>query len=121
MKKLISLFTISLCFLMSSMSVNAQNVNVTGAILGNGTYPTLKAAFDAINGTSQILATISVDIVASTAEPLMATLNANLWTSLTITTSVGGVIVAGSDTVTIKLAGADNVTIDGRIAEPAEI
>jgi len=116
MKKLISLFTIAFCFFLA-MSASAQNVNVNP---GAGTYPTLKAAFDAINGGTHTGA-VTVDIIVSTVEPLMATLNASgvgaaSYTSVVITTSVGGVSVAGTDSVTIKLAGADNVTLDGRIS-----
>ncbi|MDQ3022344.1 MAG: T9SS type A sorting domain-containing protein, partial [Bacteroidota bacterium] len=114
MKKLISFFTLSLCFLFIAMSSNAQ-VTVSGAVVGNGGYPTLKDAFDAINGGAQTGAAILIDISASTVEPVTARLNENDWTSLTITPSAV-VTVTGSDTVTIKLAGADRVTIDGRIA-----
>lgn len=115
MKKLISFFTLSLSFFLSAMSVNALSVDVTGAVVGNGTYPTLKAAFDAINGGAQTGAAILVKINASTVEPVMARLNANTWTSLKIT-PLAVVTVTSPDTVTIKLAGADRVTIDGRIA-----
>jgi hypothetical protein len=46
----------------------AQNVIVTGALVGNGSYADLGAAFAAINGGAQTGATIFVNIVANTNE-----------------------------------------------------
>ena len=61
MKKLISLFTLTFCFLFIAMSANAQNVTVNP---GAGSYPTLKAAFDAINaGTHTGAVTVAVPVL----------------------------------------------------------
>ncbi|MEP7164083.1 MAG: T9SS type A sorting domain-containing protein [Ferruginibacter sp.] len=96
---------------------SAQNVNVTGALVGNGTYPTLAAAFTAIsvagnNGSPAI----GVSIVANTTETTTATLGAFTWASVNVTATTS-VLVSGSIVgAIIKLNGADNVTIDGRIA-----
>ncbi|HMC96227.1 MAG TPA: hypothetical protein VKG92_01100, partial [Flavobacteriales bacterium] len=102
--------------------MNAQNVNVAAtAGTANATYTTLKGAFDAINaGTHQGAITISV--VANTTETATAALNnsgagAAAYTSVSITPSGGARIIEGSIAgAIVKLNGADNVTIDGRIA-----
>jgi len=117
MKRLVSLFAFALCFMFTAISAMGQNVNVNP---GGGSYATLKAAFDAINAGTHTGA-VTVDIIGNTTETSMAILNASgtgaaNYTSVTITPSGGARTIAGSDTVTIKLAGADNVTIDGRIA-----
>jgi hypothetical protein len=95
--------------------VDAQNVQVSGAVAGNGLYPDLGSAFTAINAGSQTSATITVSILDNTIEPVSAVLNAGTWTSLTISpagaaprTIVGFIIGQ-----LIDLNGADNVTIDG--------
>lgn len=115
MKKIISLFAFALCA-MAITSASAQNVNVNP---GAGSYPTLKDAFDAINAGTHTGA-ITIDIVGNTTEPVAARLNASgegaaNYTSIVIAPSGGARTISGSDTVTIKLAGADNVVIDGRI------
>ena len=73
MKKLFSFFALGLCILFMTASVNAQNVTVNP---GAGSYPTLKAAFDAINAGTHTGA-VTVDIVGNTSEPTAARLNAS--------------------------------------------
>ncbi len=93
----------------------AQNVNVAGAVVGNGTYATLNAAFTAINGGGQSAANITITIVGNTVEGVSATLNqsAAVWATVTIT-PIGARTIAGSiNGNLINLNGADNVTIDG--------
>ena len=114
MKK-VYLLTIS--FIAISTSIFSQNVNVSGALIGNGTYATLGAAFTAINGGAQTGATILVDIVGNTTEGAPAVLNQStgLWASLTISPSGGASrtingAIAGH---LVDLNGADNVTVDG--------
>lgn len=107
-------FTVLWILLGLSNSVSAiAQVNVSGALSGNGSYSTLRDAFNAINLAPQTGASISITIDASTTETAMATLKANTWTSLVITSPSGPVTVTGPDTAVIKLEGADNVTIDG--------
>jgi hypothetical protein len=83
----------------------------------NGTYTTLKGAFDAINGQSQTGNSITITITASTTETAAAVLNAGDWTSLTMYPNATGLSISGglSGTPLIDLNGADNVTIDGRV------
>ena len=104
------------CMLLMTIPVFSQNVNVNP---GAGSYPTIQAAFDAINlGTHTGI--ITVDIVGSTTETAPAVLNASgngaaSYTSISIQPSGGaartisGAIVAGSPM--IDLNEADNVTI----------
>ncbi len=109
--KLLGLITLMHVF----MGLNAQNINVSGALVGNGTYPTLGAAFTAINGGSQTGANIIVDVVGNTTETSSAVLNSGTWTSLNIAPSggalrtVSGVLAASL----IDLNGATNVSING--------
>ena len=84
-------------------------------------YANLGAAFTAINaGTHQ--GDITVDITGNTAEPASAVLNNSgagsaLYTSVLIRPNGGARTITGSIVgAVIKLNGADNVTIDGRIA-----
>jgi hypothetical protein len=111
---LLHVFPLLLFFIINS---HAQNVTVNP---GSGSYPTLKAAFDAINlGTHT--GVITIDIVGNTTETATAVLNASgvggaSYTSITISPSGGdrtiaGAIAAGSPL--LDLNGADNVTIDG--------
>jgi hypothetical protein len=114
MKK-IYLLVISLIAI--STSIFSQNVNVTGALVGNGTYPDLGSAFTAINGGAQTGATILVDIVGNTTEAVSAVLNqsAGPWATLTISPS-GGASRTISGNIAghlIDLNGADDVIIDG--------
>lgn len=106
------ILTTILCF---TIKTNAQNVVVAGALVGNGSYPTLADGFNAINGGAQTGATILVSIVGNTTETVTATLNQGAWTLLTISPS-GGVPrsitgnIAGS---LVNLDGADRVVVNG--------
>lgn len=109
------LFTMSAIIFLFAVSSFAQNVTVNP---GAGSYPTLKAAFDAINAGTHT-GTVTVSITANTTEPVTAELNASgtgsaNYVSVFISPSTP-VTVTGSDTAVIRLIGADNVTIDGRI------
>ena len=95
-------------------------VTATAGNMGPVDYPSVKAAFDAINaGTHQ--GAIDVAILSDTTEVAPAVLNASgapsSYTSVLVHPSggaartVSGAIVAGSPL--IDLNGADNVTIDG--------
>lgn len=93
-----------------------KQVLVSGAVTGNGRYATLAAAFTAINGGIQTGRTISISVEGNTNETATsASLNAGVWTSLTITPvgprTITGATTAG--TTLINLNGADNVTING--------
>lgn len=48
----------------------SQNVTVSGAVTGNGSYATLSAAFSALNGGAQAGATITISIDNNTSEPV---------------------------------------------------
>jgi trimeric autotransporter adhesin len=98
--------------------VGPVTVVATGGILGPTDYPTVKAAFDAINaGTHQNL--ITIWILGNTAETASAVLNS----SGTGSASYGSILMlpSGARTISgtifgplIDLNGADCVTIDGR-------
>src|SRR4030095_7677394 len=95
-------------------------VTVAGSTGANGAYTTLKGAFDAINlNAAQAGNNITIVISANTTETASASLNqpsTSSWNTLTISCTVP-VTVSGSIVVAvINLNGADNVTIDGRIA-----
>jgi hypothetical protein len=98
----------------------AQNVAVSGAVVGNGSYLTLTAAFAAINSGSQTGATITVSILANTNEGSgTAVLNAGTWTALQVVPSgaprsIIGATMAGQ--ALLQLEGADNVTFNGQLA-----
>lgn len=103
--------------LITSLAVKAQ-VTVAGSTGANGSYTTLKAAFDALNANAnQTGNTITISLTASTTEFAPAVLNAptGAWASLTISPSGGtAVTVAGAlPFPLIAFNGADNVTIDG--------
>ncbi|MCW5897723.1 MAG: PKD domain-containing protein [Flavobacteriales bacterium] len=90
-------------------------VDVSGALVGNGTYGTLGAAFTAINGGAQTGANILIEITGNTTEPASATLNAGAWATVTINPSGGATRTISGNLAAplINLNGADNVTIDG--------
>lgn len=108
-----------LFFAMAFGSLYAQTpVTVAGAhASSNGSYATLKAAFDAINGQTQTGNAITVTITDNTTETVSAVLNAGAWTTLTIHPTVTGKSISGAlaGVPLIDLSGADNVTIDGRV------
>ena len=102
----------------STVPASPVTVTATAGTTGPTGYNTVKEAFDAINaGTHQGAVTVSIN--ANTTETASAVLNASGGTSAytsvlvrpTAVVSVSGNIVGA----VIKLNGADNVTIDGRI------
>jgi hypothetical protein len=108
--------TILILLFCAHVSVQGQ-VTVAGAAAAtpNGVYPTLGAAFTAINATNQAGLAISITITANTVEGAGAVLlqNAGPWASVTIQ-PVGNVSVTGNLAVPlVDLNGADNVTING--------
>ncbi len=110
------LVTLLLCQLVS----HSQNVIVSGSAgSANGSYATLKAAFDALNlVTDQTGKYVTVSIAANTTETASAALlqpSVGNWTSLTISPSGGAArTISGSlTTPIINLNGADRVTING--------
>lgn len=114
-KKLAKPIIAGLFIFVFSTTAFAQNVTVAGALVGNGSYATLAAAFTAINGGAQAAANISITIVNNTTETAAATLNAGTWASLTImpqaasSRTISGSITTGL----VILSDADNVLIDG--------
>lgn len=105
--------------LLSALSFNyadAQNVNVSGALSGNGSYASLSVALNAINGGAQNGAVINITIAGNTTETGNgAVLNEGTWNSLSIQPSgirtVSGAINPGRPL--LDLNGADRVTING--------
>ncbi len=93
----------------------AQNVNVSGAIVGNGLYANLNAAFTAINAGAQPGANIVISIIGNTVEPTTATLNQNTWLAVTIAPAGGAArTITGSVAgPLIDFNGADRVLING--------
>lgn len=111
----VKLLALYLTILLPFYSARAQNVSVTGALTGNGTYGDLSSAFVAINGGSQSAANITVNISGNLTETVSAVLASGSWSSLLIR-PVGGnsVTVTGSlSAPLIDLDGASNVLIDG--------
>jgi len=97
-----------------SLSNQAQNVTVSGALVGNGTYPDLNSAFTAINSGAQTAANITVAILANTNETASAILNAGAWNSVSVTPTSGNYTVSGNIVgPLVDLNGADNVTFNG--------
>ena len=96
-------------------------VEATAGTLGPIAYATLQVALDAINmGTHQ--GAVTVEVCGDTTETATASLNASgsggaVYTSVLVQPVGGARTVTGSIVgAIIKLNGADNVTIDGRIA-----
>lgn len=119
MKKLISLFTITLCFVFITMNANAQ-FNVSGGTGLAASYTSLTngagSLFADINATAQTGNNIVVDVVGnSVAETGTTSLDAGAWTSITISPSGGAArLISGTVAgILINFNGADNVTIDG--------
>lgn len=115
MKKIYFLW-LSLCM---ALLTNAQvNLSATGGV-PNGTFTTLKGAFDAINAGTHT-GDITISLTGNTTETASAVLNSGsiapaFYVSVTITATMP-VTISGTITgAVIKLNGADNVTIDGRI------
>jgi len=111
MKKLFSILFIAILSIAINNLAFSQNVNV-GPVAPN-TYPTLGAAFAAINGGLHGNGAINVSIKLNTTELATANLNGGVFTSCLIT-PVGPITVTGNLTgALVDLSGADNVTIDG--------
>lgn len=125
----------SVSFLLLSTVTLLSQVVVTGSTGADGSYTTLKAAFDAVNASVQTANNIDIAITANTTEMATAELHAGDWTSLVIHPSGGARTVLGNlpdlhnpgtdpldvaytppVNAVIKLTGADNVTIDGSLA-----
>jgi len=106
--------------LFACQTISAQ-VDVT-ATAGTpaASYTTVKLAFDAINaGTHQ--GAIAISLTGNTTETASAVLNSGAvgpasYTSVAITATTPVVVSGTIVGAVIKLNGADNVTIDGRIA-----
>jgi hypothetical protein len=104
-----------------STKVSAQVDVTASAGTPTATYTTLKGAFDAINlGTHQ--GVIGISLTGSTTETATPSLNASggtaSYTAISITPTTTVTIQAtytAANSAVIKLNGADNVTIDGRI------
>ncbi|MBV6480078.1 MAG: hypothetical protein HGGPFJEG_02912 [Ignavibacteria bacterium] len=109
MKKLFSLSVIALLFAMNLNSF-AQNVNVNPV---PATYPTLQAAFAAINGGAHGAGAITVTIVGSTVEPGTATLLGGVFATCIIIPQGPQTVSGNFNASVIDLNGADNVLIDG--------
>ncbi len=119
MKNVIVPFTIIIVFSLTTFNHSfSQNVSVSGAVSGNGSYPTLAAAFNALNGGAQTNAIVNILIIGNTTEPVAgAVLNNGSWNSILIQPS-GGLQRTISSAVTpglplIDFNGADKVKIDG--------
>ncbi len=109
-------------FLLCLIAISAQQTWAQVAISGsNGAdgsaYANLGAAFTAISAADQTGKTISVTLnQAAIVETASAVLINKGWNSLTVSPAIAGVTVSGAvDGALIKLDGAKNVTIDGRI------
>ena len=105
-------------FIFCALSGSAQvSVTATAGTTGPSSYTTLKAAFDAINaGTHKGAITISIsgNTTETAIASLLASSGTSSYTSVLIKPAAGTTpVITGSGAVTIKLMGADNVTIDG--------
>jgi hypothetical protein len=101
------------------VSAGPVTVTATAGTVGPTDYPTVKAAFDAINaGTHQ--GSLAIWIFGDTTEAAAAALSASgtgssVYTSILMLPSGGARTVSGNlATPLIDLSGADNVTIDGQ-------
>ncbi|WP_317900140.1 T9SS type A sorting domain-containing protein [Aurantibacillus circumpalustris] len=113
-KRVISILFL-LIYLLTSQQLISQNVVVSGALVGNGSYPDLNSAFVAINGGVQTAANINVSIIANTTETASAILNAGAWNTLSISPSGGATrnITGSLALPLIDLNDADKVIING--------
>ena len=112
-------------FLFSFIFVFLFVVNANSQLTVPGTHANLKLAFDDINAGT-FTGAVTIDITGNSTVPATAVLNASgfgaaSYISVTITPSGGSWTIdgslAGATTGSIiRLAGADRVTIDGRIA-----
>jgi len=114
MKKLL-MFFIAVAF----SGISWGQIVVSGSVGADGTYASLTkngGAFAAINAQTQTGAVITISITGDVLnEDGANSLNAGVWTSITITPS-GDRIISGASSAgnpLINLNGADNVTING--------
>jgi gliding motility-associated-like protein len=112
-------YSLSLLLLLLATSTGfAQTTKTIGT--SGADYPTLKAAFDAVNAGT-ISGAITLQVIDNTTETVSAVLNASgtgtaSYTSILIYPTVTGKTISGSlSSPLIDLNGADNVTIDGRL------
>ncbi len=118
-RKFSDLLRICLVLLLTGLwSTNSwAQVTVSGANAGNGSYATLQTAFAAINvAGNNGSGAISVVLSANTTETGTATLDNFTWASVTVTATTPVTVQGSIVGAIVKLNGADNVTIDGRIA-----
>lgn len=113
--KSIHSFFIGMVMSCLGIAAHAQNVNVSGAVTGNGLYPDLGSAFTAINAGAQTNATILVAIIGNTTEAATATLNQGAWSTLSIVPAGGSArsITGAIAGPLIDFNGADRVLVDG--------
>ena len=120
--KILKLLPLILVFVLTVQSAKSQTVKTVGAT--GADFPTLKAAFDAINAGA-ITGGITLQIIASTTEPNSAVLNASgtgsaNYSTILIHPTVTGVSITGAIAAPlIDLNGADNVTINGSTNPPS--
>lgn len=110
MNKSFSVLLITILSLTLSGLSYSQNVNVSPT---PATYPTLSAAFTAINAGTHGAGAVTVSIVGDVTEAATASLNGGVFTSCSITPSGARTVTGNFNASVISLAGADNVTIDG--------
>jgi len=112
-KMMVLLSLLLLCILNATAQVTVSGS--TAAV--NGSYTTLKLAFDKINANAaQSGNNIQIAISASINDNNTARLNSGNWATLTIYPTTTGIILSGSIAAPlIDLSGADYVTIDGRV------
>jgi hypothetical protein len=133
--KMMKPFGLPIFFILAfSLNVFAQ-VEVSGSSGADGSYTTLKAAFDAVNASAQTGNNIDIAITGDTTETATAELLSGGWAALRIHPSGGARTVQGNlpelynpdtdplnaaysppNNAIIKLTGADNVTIDGSLS-----
>ena len=113
MKKVAGLTAI--CTFIFLGKIDAQNVVVSGASVGNGSYADVGAAFTAINSGAQTGTNIVVSIVGNTTEGATATLNQGTWTSLTISPAGGAARTISGNIAgaLVSFSGADRVVVNG--------
>lgn len=113
--------TLLLLLCLQQAAVRAQQVVVTatGGTLGPTNYTNFTTAFTAINNgthTGSIQVSVTADFTETATPVLNASAGSASYTAILIKPAAGAnpVITSSSDnTATIKLNGADNVTIDG--------
>lgn len=117
MKNIFTFSLICLFLILITKRAHTQNVIVSP---GDSSYSTLKESFDAIN-LGYHTGAVTVLIVKNTVETATAMLNASgygaaSYTSVTVKPYDSACTISGSiPGALVKLAGTDNVTIDGRI------